>query len=299
MPEFGIRSTYSQCPFQIYLCDGDGIISTGTAFFFAEENETFFVTNWHNVSGKDSFDQTYLGNGQRTPLSIRAKFATWVGDSSKGEFTTVATDVPLYSEDRSTPVWFEHPELGHRCDVVGIPFPKPKVIPEFMHNSANKISDTRIPVKPGNAVFIIGFPQNLSVTFGLPIWKSGFIASEPHYDVTWGGKLSEIGGMSGGTSVPAFFVDALTRQGMSGSPVFASYTGNWDMKDPYRPLNPDESDFWNRNDVAIGESKMEFVGIYSGRIPSKEAEAALGFVWKESAIRQICVSKKIGTHPHM
>ena len=86
---------------------------------------------------------------------------------------------------------------------------------------------------------------------------------------------------------------------MSGSPVFASYTGNWDMSDPYRPVDFDEPSFMLRNDVALSGNKMEFVGIYSGRIPSNEAEAALGFVWKESAIRQICVSKKIGAHPHL
>ena len=168
-----------------------------------------------------------------------------------------------------------------------------------MHNCANKISNIRIPVKPGSVAFIIGFPHNLSVEFGLPIWKSGFIASEPHYSVTWGGTYSDVGGMSGGKTIPAFFIDALTRAGMSGSPVFASYTGSWDMSHPYQPLNPDDQNFWKRDDIALSGTKMEFVGVYSGRLPQREGEAALGFVWKESAIKEICVGKKMGVHPHM
>lgn len=107
-----------------------------------------------------------------------------------------------------------------------------------MHNYPNRISSIRIPVKPGCQVYVIGFPSSLSSGFGLPIWKSGYIASEPAYDVILGGKLSEFGGMRGGTKIPAIFIDSLTRSGMSGSPVFASYTGNWDITDPYREIEP-------------------------------------------------------------
>ena len=110
--------------------------------------------------------------------------------------------------------------LGSKCDVVAIPFERPTTLPEFMHNSANMISSTRIPIKPGVVTFVIGFPRSLSVGFGLPIWKSGYIASEPHYDVVIGGTVSvTTGGMSGGLKIPAFFIDTLTREGMSGSPV--------------------------------------------------------------------------------
>jgi hypothetical protein len=298
VPENGVRSTYSQSPVQIHLCDDQGVISTGTAFFYAVEKSDYLVTSWHNISGKDPFDNTYLCKIHRVPLIVKAKFATWIGAPAGKTFTTVATDVPIYNSDRSAPLWFEHPEFGFGCDVAAIPFNRTKAMPDFMHNSANSISSIRIPIKPGNPVFIIGFPKSLSIAFGLPIWKSGFLASEPHYDITWGGKLSEIGGMSDGTKIPAFFLDSLTREGMSGSPVFASFIGNWDMTDPYRELKPDEPTFWTRNDIALGENRLEFVGLYGGRVPSSEGDAALGFCWKESAIKRICVSQHIGRHPH-
>ena len=299
MPEKGIRSTYSQCPLQLLICDDTGSLSTGTAcYFFAADGAEFLITNWHIVSGKNPFDQKYLRKDQRVPIILKARIATWVGDPEHRSFTTVAVEVPLYNEDRSIPNWYEHPELGNSCDVVAIPFQKPSTTPSFMHVSANRVSMSKIPVKPGIPVFVIGFPSSLSVGFGLPIWKSGYIASEPYYDIAWGGEVSDLGGMLGGKKIPAFLIDSLTREGMSGSPVFASYAGSWDMSDPYRPVDPDEPGFWTRNDIALWGNQMQFVGLYSGRVPSREAEAAFGFCWRIDAIEAICAYKKIGRHPH-
>src|SRR5262245_8381865 len=205
MPESGVRSTYSQRPIQILMHDSQGLLSTGTAFFYSTADEIFLVTNWHNVSGKHPFDQTYLTKNHRSPTLLKAKMARWLGDTASGSFGIVPCNIPLYTDGQSQPVWFEHPTLASRCDVVALPFPKPSFVPDFMHNSANRISHTRIPVKPGGVAFIIGFPRSLSVGFGLPILKSGYIASEPFYDVTLGGKVSETGGLQGGTKLPAFF----------------------------------------------------------------------------------------------
>jgi hypothetical protein len=102
---------------------------------------------------------------------------------------------------------------------------------------------------PGCHAFVIGFPQGLSSGFNLPIWKATHIASEPFYDVGIGGKADPSGVIQGELKVPAFFLDGLTRSGMSGSPVFASYTGNWSLEDPYEKLDYDHPDFWSRDDV--------------------------------------------------
>lgn len=297
MPEHGVRSTYSQCPFQILLYDEHGSISAGTAFFYEFASKTYIITNWHNVSGKDPFENKYLSKNFRGPTLLKAKFAKWLGGTEPRNFAMISVDIPLYAEAR--PVWFEHPRLSYRCDVVAIPYARNDLIPEFMHNSANKISPTRIPVKPGTTTFIIGFPKALSVGFGLPIWKSGFIASEPHYDVVLGGTTSLVGGLAGGQQLPAFFIDALTREGMSGSPVFASHTGNWDMSDPYRSIDPTAPGYWSRDDIALGHTAMEFVGVYSGRVPTKEGEAALGICWRMDSINDICLAAKLGVDPHV
>ena len=126
------------------------------------------------------------------------------------------------------------------------------------------------------------------------MWKSGYIASEPFYDVTIGGNLSSVGGLEGGLTIPAFFIDSQTRSGMSGSPVFASYTGPWDPQEPYGPLKFDEPGFWNRSDVRLGGTGREFVGCYSGRVPDRENGAALGLCWRKDVIDLICSSRHPG-----
>jgi len=276
------------------MYDELGLISTGTAFFYSYADKWFLVTNWHNISGKNFLNKMPLTK-YRFPTYIKAKISAYI--PGENGFAPVAQRVEIYKDYQ--PVWFQHPGLGSDCDVIAIPMSRPASCPEFMHNAANKISANRIPVKPGNSAFIIGFPKSLSVGFGLPLWKSGYIASEPHYPVKIGGDISEIGGLQNGKELPAFYLDSQTREGMSGSPVFASYVGNWDMTDPYRPVDPGAPDFSHRDDIALGENRMEFVGCYSGRIGSEEEGAALGLCWTVETIDKICSSKTIGEHPHI
>lgn len=297
MVECGIRSTYSQCPFEIRMHDEDGLISTGTAFFYQHDRSWFIITNWHNLSGRNFLTKEPLS--VRFPTFIEANLSSYEVPGHQippGHFTTVSRRVDIYRNYQ--PVWYEHPVLGSSCDVVAIPFERPSACPEFMHNAANCVSRTRIPVKPGVTCFVIGFPYSLSIGFGLPIWKSGFIASEPYYDICIGGQTASIGGSRGGAKLPAFFLDTQTRQGMSGAPVFASYVGTWNMTDPYREVDPESEGFWDRNDVAMGASAMEFVGCYSGRIGKVEEGAALGLCWRADVIKLICESRSAAKHPH-
>lgn len=295
MPEQGIRSTYSQCPLQIQMWDSYGVLGTGTGFFFALNGEWFLITNWHNLSGKNAFTNEPLSKSGRFPEYIKVKFATYI--TPHNSFTTVAHTVKIY--DANKPLWFENPDLGSQCDVVALPLSRPQTCPPNMHNAANLISPTRIPVAPGVTVFIIGFPRSISVGIGLPLWKSGYIASEPYFDITLSGQISEVGGLTKGFNIPAFFIDSQTREGMSGSPVFASYTGTWNPADPYGPLNLEDPKNLLSPDVIIGGTATEFIGCYSGRAGSKEEGAALGLCWRKEVIERICSNKKPGTHPHV
>ena len=81
--------------------------------------------------------------------------------------------------------------------------------------------------------------------------------------------------------------------------MFARYYGSWDMKDPYRKIDPDESGFWERDDVALwGSEGTQFIGCYSGRAAGNESEAALGLCWRKDAIESICRGRKLGSNPH-
>ena len=198
MPEQGIRSTYSQCPFQIHLRDRGGIIATGSGFFFVHADEWFLITNWHNVSGRHAFSKRSLGESGRFPEYVDVKLATYRPGTEA--FATVAHRVEIFYDGK--PHWFEHPNLGSDCDVIALPFDRPKRCPPFMHNAANLISSQRIPVRPGGPVFIIGFPRSISVGIGLPLWKSGYIASEPYFDVTIGGQISDVAASRTGVRFP-------------------------------------------------------------------------------------------------
>ncbi len=300
MPQHGIRSTYSQCPFQLLVRSHDGsVLSAATAFFFETEDEWFLITNWHVVSGRHPLSAEPLGERFVEPFHLTCKLASYdVGSREDDTFGIASHDVPLYRGEQ--PVWLEHPELGASCDVVAIPMARPVSCPEFMHNAANRISTDDIPVEPGCTVFVIGFPHALRVGFGWPLWKSGYVASEPHYDVDLGVKLSSHGEFSGGVRMPAFFIDAQTRSGMSGSPVFVRYHGAWDQADPYRKVDPSEPGFWERKDVALwGSQGTRFVGCYSGRASPGENEAALGLCWRRDVIETICRGKNQGSNPHI
>ena len=300
MPEHGIRSAYSQCSFQIQMWDGHGLLATGSAFFYEHAGAWFLITNWHNLSGRQFLSGEPLTQSGRFPTHIRAMWSKYSPPDSGyalGSFTTVAQPVEIYKDYE--PLWLEHLELGSICDVVALPLNRPDDCPPFMHNAANQISKVRIPVEPGCTVYILGFPRSISVGFGLPLWKSGYIASEPHYDVTIDGDISDIGGLTGGIKLPAFFIDSQTREGMSGSPVFASYTGNWDSADPYRTWDLDAPDFYGRDDIFLGTEAKEFVGCYSGRVGGNEQEAALGLCWRNDMIEYVCSSGKPSKHPHI
>lgn len=300
MPEHGIRSTYSQCPFQVRVRGHDGTpLSAASAFFFEVDDSWFVITNWHVVSGRNFLTREPVARRFVEPFSLTAKLSSYaVGDRGSGTFGIAPHDVALYRGEE--PVWLEHPELGPSCDVVAIPMARPGSCPDFMHNAANRISDANIPVVPGSTVFVIGFPQALSVGFGLPLWKSGYVASEPHYDVRLGGQLSDYGGLQGGVSIPAFFIDSQTRAGMSGSPVFARFHGMWDNSDPYREIDPDEPGFLESKDIMLwGSQGTQFVGCYSGRAGASENQAALGLCWRADIIEAICQGGKLGTNPHI
>lgn len=290
MPEVGIRNPLSQCPFQILMACGGGHSASGTAFFYEHAGDSYLVTNWHNVSGRDPYTKAPLLGSAMFPRHIKAKF--FVPHPDGDTFEATSHRVEIY--DGTRPKWYEHPDLGSNCDVVALPLTRPDSTPPPFHRPANKETTTRVPVEPGSTVFIIGFPEAISVSSGLPVWKSGYIASEPHFRVTVGGSIAEVGGLEGGTEIPAFFLDSQTRSGMSGSPVFAAYSGIWNPADLYAS---DALDKKNAADIVQGHG-YEFVGCYSGRAKTTENEAALGLCWRAEVIETICTAKVLGQNPH-
>ena len=306
MPEHGIRSPLTQCPIRLEMLDEHGAIATASAFFYESgDGDNCLVTNWHNVSGRNfvtrSPNQRTTGT-PRFPTRLCAKLMaeTGHGDAEGSPLLDVRdTRLDLYDSDYR-PTWYEHPSIGSRCDLVALPVNRPAAVHPNFHLPANRVSSIRIPVHPGGTVFIVGYPRGITVSKGLPVWKSGYIASEPHFPVTLR--------VPGPFTVPAFFIDSQTRRGLSGAPVFAEYVGNWNTTDPYS-WDADDPQYLTRPDVMIGSRAVEFVGCYGGRIPgdtveptdgqSQPEDAALGLCWTNDAIELVCRARKRGANPHL
>ena len=121
----------------------------------------------------------------------------------------------------------------------------------------NEVPHANIPTRVGQDVFILGYPMGIDSS-GLPIWKRGSIATEPHVDVD---------------KLPMIYVDSAASRGMSGSPVIIKTSSYQDAK--------------GNTHIFTGEATA-FVGIYSGRIaPNDQGEAHLGIVWKAKVIDEI------------
>jgi hypothetical protein len=108
-------------------------------------------------------------------------------------------------------------------------------------------------VFPGDEIKVIGFPEGRSSHSSLPIWLSGYVASEPSFDID---------------DRPYFYIDCATTPGCSGSPVY-KYSGGGTYATP------------DGGSVLSGKKPNKFLGIYSGRI---QEGLTIGRVWKASAL---------------
>ncbi len=110
-------------------------------------------------------------------------------------------------------------------------------------------------------VFILGYPKGLTKQGVLPVWKKGSVASEPLFNVM--------------DDAPAFFVDAVTRDGMSGSPVI--YFGD------------DITDQFGRTRDLDRRGEAWLIGVYGGRegVTAEEIDMALGRVWHRRLLDEI------------
>jgi len=187
--------TVAVSPLDIYF--NNTHLSRGTGFFWKKDEETYLITNWHNVSGKNPFTKKHISPHASEPNQI--KFDLF---RNKDINQRVTATIGLFQNGK--PIWLEHPKLGSDVDVVCIKVKSQ----EYMPLAINELISSEITVKVGLDVFILGFPMGID-TQRLPIWKRGSVASEPELDVD---------------NLPMFYVDTATASGMSGAPVIRRAT---------------------------------------------------------------------------
>lgn len=229
-----------------------GLSAQATGFVVQTEKGPHLITNRHVVTGADNI--THAVSWIPTQLKIYHHRKGYLGQwSPKVE--------PLVKDNVNQ--WIEHPLLSDKADFVALPLTNLTdielycVTPEApWFSEAEGDKGQEFMLGPSDMVSIVGFPFGKSSSGHVPIWVTGFIASE----------LSE-----NYNELPIQLIDSRTRPGQSGSPVFAYRAGG------ALPTAKGTSTIFN-GPVA------KFLGIYSGRI---NMESDIGMVWKSSALADL------------
>ena len=230
----------------ITLINGECKLGSATGFIVEKEGVKYLITNWHVLSGRHPNTNQILSPTKAVPKEIliwhhSKKLGVWLKKTEK-----------LY-DDSNKKLWKEH-VLGRKIDVVALPL---KNITEEVQLYPLDLllmkSDIRVEV--AMSISILGFPLGFSGGGKFPIWKTGHIASEP--DLNYNNE-------------PIFLIDATTRGGMSGSPVFLRSGG------PYKSKSG--------NTILSTCSITKFLGVYSGRLPG---DTEIGRVWKPHIIEEV------------
>ncbi|MBY0260129.1 serine protease [Methylobacterium sp.] len=240
-------------------------IATGSGILWRSNGKLFLVTNWHNFTGKNPFTNKSLSEGASVPDSVRF----WITRRDVLGNISVhhkPVKLPLY-EEFYEPFWKQHSDFhALRIDIavieLNIPFPS-----EVITMQSNKFENLLSQIS--HDVFIVGYPLKNSDN-KLPIWKRGSIASEPR--IPWDGK-------------PAYLIDAASRKGMSGSPVYRRNFGP-------APIIQDDGSINVKLDNVVTTS---FAGIYSGHLSEGEESVTLGIAWLPHLVQEIIDNPTSGT----
>ncbi|WP_313002785.1 trypsin-like peptidase domain-containing protein [Chryseobacterium gleum] len=219
-------------------------IAIGTAFIARYHNDYFLVTNWHCVTGKNPETSDNLG-GLSDPEYLQVHFLA-KGSTNKW----IPKKIMLIGKDFK-PTYLLHPK-GNEVDVVAIKLP---VFDDVDYHSIwDGVWEKEFDKDITDTVSIIGFPKGISTAGKLPIWKTGHIASEIEVDHD---------------NKPQFLIDASTRKGMSGSPVYCVKSGVIQM----------DGRMMGGPGIAVN-----FLGIYAGRLGD---DIEIGRVFKSNCLDEI------------
>lgn len=265
-------------------------LGPATGFIYKYGQSIALVSNWHVFSGVNPLTGSLRDCRGFCPN--RVEFSLSLSDTKEGSVFFRSEEVALVADGQS--LWWQHEGyLDHEG--------KPKIVDIGVLELNERISDFEavkqriatflahvivnmgatekdMTVKYGYPrvaaeVFILGYPKGLAKQGVLPIWKRGSIASEPLISVM--------------DEAPAMLVDAVTRDGMSGSPVL--YFGDEITDGSGRP-SP-------RGRDRRGEPWL--VGVYAGRegVTSEENAMALGRVWHRRLLDEIFFQRVPGGSP--
>ncbi len=255
----------------------DKLMMTGTGFFYRHPSQKlpFLITNFHVLTARLPKTPSCLMSKQfgSSPNKLRAH--VWGG--------TPLTCHTFMIEIDDESLWLEHPKRNDGVDIVGLPIIFKDNTP---HTTQNDLKENEvIKIDIASDLFIVGYPLGLAVNERLPIWKKGTVASEPSV------KIDDL---------DCFYIDASTKGGMSGSPVFASEVYerlaiSGENIELYHKMQRGEiSDQAFLSSLSPTElqnfrkvKEFRLVGLYSGRITMGSDHPDIGIVWKKELIDEM------------
>jgi hypothetical protein len=264
-------------------------LCSATAFVMRYGQTFALVTNWHVLSGFNAATGACLTKTGAMP-TVSRKFKENGKDAEELFFKPLKIDLhsgeaPIWRDDREG-------ELQNDYAVINLTELVPELKEEnvsLRHILAGRVTFRKgfAPAKPyvfspddlraiyptvGTEVFVLGYPRGVANTGVFPIWKRASIASEPQ------GKI-ELGGVS---YQNLFYIDGLTKSGMSGSPVVC--------------LAKPGDEFHSEDGVTVFIDKAEpfLLGVYAGRdgVTQEEYELSLGRVWKIGAVEALFYDRR-------
>lgn len=175
-------------PIELLANDGsDTVVATATGFFWRRNGQSYLVTNWHVVSGRNSF------TGKLTPSGYVPEQIRFFGMS-----VSTSAGVVRFRRQRWTLSWAtdmiellsKPPEAdGQTLDIWGVPISDGVVFGRDPSRTGfrgaaeatcflNDHVGARIVTNAGDDCFILGYPLQNYDGLMPPIWKRGSIASE-------------------------------------------------------------------------------------------------------------------------
>ena len=220
----------------------------GTAFLVqSAKKDVFLVTNWHCVTGiNPETNENMSKNGVIHPEIMDVHF---LKKGSEREW--VIKRIRLLDHDGNK-LYTEHPN-GPTINVVIIKIDNFDDVDLYF--MGNDVSAELFDIEITNNVSIIGFPKGISTGGKFPIWKTGHIASE--FELNHDNK-------------PMFLIDASTREGMSGSPVYC--------------INGLSTKVGSQISMFHAITPINFLGIYAGRLG---VDTEIGRVFRLEALDEV------------
>jgi hypothetical protein len=205
---------YSQGSVEIIAIKNGHGLWMGTGFVVEQDSNFYLITNNHVLGGEYKIEEYKRQHNKQLPLdsipdSIYVRFYTNLLGSFSWKYIAVS------DQNNNHPLWIKFYEkdekLNSILDVGAINITSIVNMPDVKVVYANeKNMNNDLVLFPGLDLYIVGYPSDSGHIYTFPVWKRGSIATEPNF--------IDIGNST-------FFIDATTRGGMSGSPVWSSGSG--------------------------------------------------------------------------